>query len=825
MDRLLQDLRFALRLLVRDRTFTLTTTGTLAVCLAANTAMFAIVHSVLLRPLPFDEPDRLVAIFNAYPGAGVLRAANGVPDYYDRKASVAAFEEIANYRNAGVTIGGQGQGEAERLTSMQVTPSFFRVLRAAAFRGRLLTDEEAEPGRERKVVLSYGLWQRVFGGQDAAVGRDLRINGTPYVVVGVLPQGWHFLDPEVQLWMPVAYTAEQRADDQRHSNNWQQMARLKPGATIEQAQAQIDAINAKNMDLIPQIKEALINAGFHTRVLNFQEDLVESSRRTLYLLWGGVLLVLAVGCVNIANLVSVRASARLRELATRYALGAGLGRLSRQIVTETVVLAAVGGAFGVALGRWMLTAAPLLGMDRLPRGADVALDRTSMVFAFALVLAVGLIVGLLPVLALGRTNLGQMVREEGRSGTASRGARAVRRALAAGQVAFALTLLVGAGALLASFQRILAVDPGFDPNQTVSGAVALPASNYPDEASVRPTLARILAGVRAIPGVEAAGLTTGLPMTGDHSDSVILAEGYQMAPGESLISPVQSRVSDGYFEAMKIRLVRGRYFDARDHERAPRVIIIDERLANKFWPGRDPVGRHMWQPSSAETLMKPPPVEEWFTVVGVVGEVRDAGLVDRPEFRRVGAYYFPMAQSAIRAAALVVRTAQEPASMTASIRRAVAEVDPELPFFNVRTMKERVDQSLADRRTPMILALGFSAAALLLSAIGLYGVLAYQVSERRREIGVRIALGARTATIFGMVVSEGALIVAVGAVFGLLGAFGLRGALQSQLYETGAMDPGVVFAVSSLLLVVALAACLVPARRAARTDPVIALTA
>lgn len=822
MDRLVQDVRFALRLLVRDRTFTLTTTATLALCLAANAAMFAVVHAVLLRPLPFDEPDRLVTIFNAYPGAGVMRASNGVPDYYDRQAGVAAFEEIANYRTAGATVGSEGQGVAERLTAMQVTPSFFRVLRATPLRGRLFTGEEAEPGHERKVILSYGLWQRLFGGQDAGVGRDLRIDGTPYTVIGIMPQGWHFIDPEVQLWTPVAYTPEQRADDQRHSNNWQQMARLKPGATIEQAQAQIDAVNAKNMDLTPQLKEALINAGFHTRVLNLHDDLVEGNRRTLYLLWGGVLLVLAIGCVNVTNLVSVRASVRLRELATRYALGAGLGRLSRQIVTETVVLAAVGGAVGVALGRWMLTAAPWLGLDRLPRGGEVALDPVAMLFAFALILAVGLIVGVLPVLALGRANLGLVVREEGRSGTASRGARAVRRVLVAGQVAFALVLLVGAGALLASFQRILAVDPGFDPNQTVTGAVALPASTYPDQ-SLRATMARILERVRAIPGVEAAGLTTGLPMSGDHSDSVILAEGYQMAPGESLISPVQSRVSDGYFEAMKIRLVRGRYFDARDHERAPRAIIIDERLANKFWPGQDPIGRHMWQPTSAETLMKPPPVEEWFTVVGVVGEVRDAGLVDRPEFRRVGAYYFPLSQSSVRSASLVVRTAQEPASVTASIRRALAEVDPELPFFNVRTMNERIDRSLVDRRTPMILALGFAAVALLLSAIGLYGALAYQVSERRREIGVRLALGASTSTIFGMVVSEGALIVAAGAVFGLIGTFGLRGLLQSQLYETGAMDPAIVAAVSGVLLVVALAACLVPAGRAAATDPVVAL--
>ncbi len=824
MDRLFQDLRFAVRLLFKDRIFTLTTAATLALCVAANTAIFAIVNSVLLKPLPFADPGRILTIFNAYPGAGVQRASNGVPDYYDRLRDASAFEEIAMYRTAGVTVGGQGQGDAQRISSMPVTPSFFRLLGAGALRGRTFTEDDAEVGKERKVILSYGLWQRVFGGRDDAIGKYLRINGNPFAVIGVMPQGWRFIDPDIELWTPAAFTPEQRSDEQRHSNNWQQIGRLRPGATLEQAQAQVNAINARNLERLPELKQILINAGFNTQVKGFQDDLVESTRRTLYLLWGGALFVLVIGCVNVANLVSVRATTRLREMATRHALGASTQRLSRQMLTETVVLAVVGGALGIALGRWALTAVTLLGFDELPRGGEIALDVPALVFSFGLVLAVGIVVGLFPVVAIRRTNLAQVVREEGRSGTASRSARVVRRLLVGSQVAFALMLLVGAGVLLSSFQRVLAVNPGFAAEHVLTGNVALPTARYKDNGAVRTTVNRMLERVRALPGVQAAGFSTTLPMSGNYSDSVILAEGYQMAPGESLISPSQVVVSEGYFEAMHTRLLRGRYFTVADQEGAARVIIVDERLANKFWAGQDPIGKHMYQPSDVKNIMAAPPRDQWYTVVGVVEDVRLAGLVDRAEFKRVGTYYFPLRQAGARSFGLAVRSAQDPASVTSAVRREIAAIDPELPFYGVRTMEERVDQWLMDRRTPMILAVSFAAVALFLAAIGIYGVLAYQVSQRRREIGIRMALGAESSSIFRMVLREGAIIVVAGTLVGLAGAFALRQTLQSQLYETGAMDPRVVAIVATMLLGVALVACLVPARRAAKTDPVIALT-
>ena len=822
MDRLLQDLRFGLRILWKDRGFTLTTAATLALCIAANTSIFAVVNAVLLKPLPFPEPERLAVLFNSYPGAGAVRASNGVPDYYDRLAQMPALEEIAMYRLGGVTIGGQG-GDVERVTSMPVTPSFFRVLRAQPHRGQLFTEQDAEVGQARKAVLSYAAWQRLFGGRDDAIGRDLRINGVAHQIVGVLPAAFRFVDPEVQLWTPVAFTAEDRSDQRRHSNNWQQMARLKPGATVEQAQAQVDAINAANLERFPHLKEVLQNAGFHTRVKPFHADLVEEARPTLYLLWGGVIAVLVIGCVNITNLVSVRASTRARELATRHALGASIQQLSRQILTETVLLASIGGLAGLALGWFALRAAGPLALDQLPRGEAITLDVTSLLFVLGLVVVVGIIVGLFPVMALRHADLGQIVREEGRSGTASRRTRVVRRVLVTSQVAFALVLLVGAGLLLASFQRVLAVDPGFEAERVLTGSLNFPVARYADADAVRTATARILEAVRALPGVESAGLTTTVPMSGDHNDSVIFAEGYQPAPGESLISPSQVWISPGYFEAMQTQLRAGRFFDDRDVNGGPRTIIIDEQLARKFWPGQDPLGRHMWFPGDVQKLMEPPPREEWMRVVGVVENVRLDGLVDGPQFRTVGVYYMPVAQSGSRSLTLTVRTAQDPTAITSAVRTTLASIDPELPLYGVRTMTERVDLSLVDRRTPMLLALTFAAVALFLAAIGIYGVLAYQVSQRSREIGIRIALGAATSSIFSMVLREGAVIVAAGTLVGLVGAFLLRQTLQSQLYEIGAMDPLVISAVGGLLLLVALLAILLPARRAARVDPVHAL--
>jgi predicted permease len=823
MAQILQDLRFAARVLFKQKGFAVTAVLTLAACIGANATIFSVVNAVLLRALPFPEAERLVTIMNSYPKAGVERASNGVPDYFDRRRETDVFEEQALYRQRGQTIGTENQ--PERVQGFQVTPSIFRVLRAEAHRGRLLTDTDGEEGQERKVVLSYSLWQRLFGGRDDAIGKDLRVNGVPHAIVGVLPEDFLFLNREAEIWFPVAFAPADKGDDRRHSNNWQMIGRLKPGRTVDQTQAQLDALNARNLERFPQFKEILTNAGFHTKAVAMQADLVRDVRATLFLLWGGVGFVLLIGCVNMTSLMLVRSSARLKELATRHALGAGRGRLARQLLTETILLTFVGALLGLGAAFWaidLLLAGPLAG---LPRSAEIGLDGQVGAFTIALAFAVGIAISLIPIVSVQRMNLNQAIREEGRSGTAGRGARIVRRVLVASQVAFAFMLLIAAGLLLASFQRVLAVDPGFNTERVLTGNVNMPPARYKDDPALRTFMTRTLERVRAVPGVVQAGATTTIPFGGGNSDSVILAEGYQMKPGESLISPHQIDVTPGYFETLQVPLIAGRFFTEADTDTSPRVVIVDERLANRFWPGTSPLGRRMWQPDDVKDFTTGPgPKARFFTVIGVVRRVTVGGLVESVDDSREGAYYFPYAQNPGNFMTFAIRTAGDPTSVTAAMRREFAAVDPELPFYGVRTIDELMSLSLTNRRTPMILAVAFGAVALFLAAVGIYGVLGYQVTQRTREMGIRMALGSDAGGIFRLVIREGALLVAAGFAIGLVGAFALRASIASQLYEVQPMDPLVVALVAGILGTVGLIACAVPARRASRIDPLVALT-
>src|SRR5262245_2746112 len=413
METLLQDVRFAARVLWKDRGFAITTLLTLGLCIGANAAIYAVVHAVVLRPLPFSEPERLVTLYNRYPKAGIERSATGAPDYYDRLREMTVFEELALYQPRGLTIGGD-TSDAQRVAGMAARPSLFRLLRVQPLRGRFFTEDEGELGRNRFVLLSYALWQDAFGGRDSAVGQTLRINGIPHAVVGVLPPDFAFVDPEVRLWIPLSFTAEQKSDDARHSNNYQMIGRLKAGAGIGQAQEELNALNARNLERFPTMKQVLINAGFATVVVSFEQDLIRDVRPILLLLWAGVAVVLVIGASNITNLVLIRSSSRMRELATRHALGAGQSRLARQLLTETVLLTIAGGALGLAVGGSGLQLLRGIGLDTLPRRTEIHMDVTAVLFTIGLALAVGVIVGLVPVLNLRHMNLSQAFREEGR---------------------------------------------------------------------------------------------------------------------------------------------------------------------------------------------------------------------------------------------------------------------------------------------------------------------------------------------------------------------------------------------------------------------------
>jgi len=821
MDTLRQDLLFALRLLRKDRAYACAVVLTLTLCLGANAAVFAVVQSVLLRPLPYPESDRLVVVYESFPGAGVERAGMSIPNHFDHEAMKDVFDSTALYQFDGVRLGDGPQ--AEGVPSMTVTPSFFRVLRATAARGRLLAEADGVPGHEHVVVLGHALAARQAAGLDHVVGTTVRLNNEVYTVVGVMPEGFSFLEPDRQVWRPTAFNPKDRSEDQRWSQNHDEIARLAPNVTVEQAHARLTAYNTALLERTGPLKQDLINVRYTEKIASLQGDVVRNVRPALALLWGGVLFVLLIAAVNLTNLALVRSSGRAKELATRHALGAGSARVVRQLVTETLLLTLIGGALGILVGAWCIRSLPSLDLFDLPRAHEIHLDWTIVVFTLGLAVVLGLVVGIVPTMLLAGSRLNSALRDEGRSGTASRGARYTRRALVAAQVALAFVLLAGAGLLLASFQHVLRIDPGFNATGVWTGRLSPLKTQYPNDAALRSYANRVLEHVRALPGVQSAGMTTFLPFGWESSSSVIIAEGHVPVPGESVVSPNELFVTSGYLDALGVPIKRGRLFTEGDTDTSPPVIILDEQLARRFWPGQDPIGRRVYKPTRAEDVVKPGPDVVYRQVVGIVGDVKMKGLIEG-EGARAGAYYIPFAQGPQSNIGLAVRTAGNPADLTNGIQRAAASVDPELKPFDVFPLTQRVEKSLNQRRTPMLLALAFGLTALLLASVGIYGVLAYQVAQRTREIGIRMALGSDRAGIARLVLREGAALVAAGLVAGGVGAVLLRTFIRSQLYGVGAFDPVVMLAVVGVLALAALAACLGPARLASRVSPVVALS-
>jgi len=817
----LNDLRVSLRLLWKDRAFTATAALTLAICIGANAALFSVVRGVLLKPLALPDPDRVVMAGNAYPGAGVHEPiGSAVPDYFDRLRDITAFDAQALFRQDNRSVD-QG-GVAARVESITVTPSFFKVAGVPPQIGRTFTDQEGEVGHESVVVLSDGFWRSQFGGDRSAIGRELRIDGRPHTVVGVMPPGFRPTDEDKAMWTPMTFTAKQRSDEQRHSNNAVFIARLKPGATVQQAQSQIDALNAANLERFPQLKEVLINAGFHTVVARLQDQMVEDIRPILYLMWGGAAFVLLIGCVNVANLVLVRSRVRLKELATRLALGAGTSRITRQLAVEHVLLTLGSAAMGIAIGFAALRGMDAINLRDLPRAHEIRLDAVVIAYTAIAAAAIGLILGLIPATASMSAGVLGVLREEGRSATVSRGAQSLRRALVVAQVGCAFVLLIGAGLLFATFRKALAVDPGFMPAGVLTAAVSLPDARYPDAAAYRRFTDEALRRMRALATVTVSGATDSLPLGNNASASAILAEGYQAKKGESLIAPSEARVSPGYFETMRARLVAGRFFDDRDTADATKVIMIDDRLARRFWPNQNPIGRRMYKPSDeAGDLTAITAKTEFFTVVGVIAEMKQRSLTDGD--RAVGAYYFPIAQNPQAGLTFVLRSNGDATALGGALRREIAAIDAQLPVFEVQPMTYWTARSLANRRAPALLSMVFGFVALFLSAIGIYGVLAYLVTQRTKEIGIRVALGSTAAAVFRLVLREGLVLVGIGLVLGGIGSLLLRHTLESLLFGVSATDPRVLLLVSGVLGVVAVVACCVPARRATKIDPLVAL--
>ena len=821
MDTLRQDLLYALRILRKERAYSAAVVLTLAICLGANTAIFTVVRSVLFRPLPYAQPERLISSYDSFPGAGVERAGTSVPNYADRRAMTDVFSSAALYQGAGYKVG-EG-ARAENVAAMNVTPSFFDVLGATAARGRLFTEAEGTPGKNRVTLVSYSFAARQPGGVDGIVGQQLRLDDIVHDVVGVLPEHFFFLNPEVRLFVPLAFEPAAFGDDRRYSQDHELLLRLAPGVTLERAQSRVDAQNAAVTERSGPMRDIILRAGYVSRLQRLDADLVRNVRAALQMLWGGVVFVMLIAAVNITNLALVRSNARIKELATRNAIGAANSRLARQLITEATILTVAGASLGVLLGYLSLDALEWIGFTNLPRAHEIHVDAVVIAVTLVPALLLGIVVGAGPVLQLTRVNLSGILREEGRSGTAGRTSGYVRRSLVGAQVALAFVLIVGAGLLLASFQRLLAVDPGFVPAHLLTGRVSPLASRYPDDAALRSYATQALERVRALPGVESAGISSYLPFSWDGSSSVIIPEGYVMKPGDSVVSPNQLYVSPGYLEALKVSLKRGRFFSDADTPGAPRVVIIDEQLAARFWPNQDPIGRRAYLPDKPSDVASPGPTVTWLRVVGIIGAVKLKGL-EEGENVRVGAYYQPYAQSPRRGVGWAIRTRGDIASTTMAVQRALAEVDPDVPMSDVFAMSERIEKSLNPRRAPMLLSLGFGAVALLLASIGLYGVLAYHVGQRTREIGIRMALGSDSSGILRLILTEAASLVAVGLAAGIAGAIALRGAIAAQLYGVGALDPLVMASTVLILAVTSFVACMGPARRAVHVSPLVALS-
>jgi predicted permease len=817
-----QDVRYSSRRLIGSPGFMSATILTLALGIAANTAIFTIVNSVLLKPLPFPDADRIVLMANHYPKVGNPGPPgfvhSSVPDYYDRLRTMTVYEEQAMFNDVSITF--QMKPVPVQILGMMVTPSFFRLVRVLPTRGRVFEEREGEEANRTRIILSHGLAEEMFGSADAAVGQIVQLS-RPYTVVGVMPPGFEFGTPGARFWIPLIFSSSQRTDNFRHSNNWYNVARLKPGATIDQAKAQVDALNASNIEQLPQFKQLLLDAGFHTTVDRFQDVLVRDVRPTLTLLWGGALLLLLIGGVNIANLTLVRSTARAKELATRLALGATRARVARLLIVEGLLPAFVGGSLGLAFGLVILRGLSSMGLDRLPRSHEIHMDGRVIGVAFVIALAAGVLMGAVSFTHFVNMRRSALMDRDGRSGSGGKRARSARHTLVVAQVALTFALLMGAGLLLSSFRNLLTTDLGFTSENVVTGTINTPATRYPTENHVRVFTSRVLEALRHVPGVTSVGGTTVIPLGGLNNNSAILAEGYRTKPGESFVAPLQVVVTPGYFEAMGIRLRRGRYFTDADNVAAPDVVIIDERLARHFWREADPIGKRMYTPNNPGDWLTADQNTRWLTVVGVVSSVRSGDLEGRQDL--VGAYYFTASQRVPRTLVLAIRTLSDPAATTRAVRAEIAKLDPMLPWSDVRTMTERTARSLAPRRTAMLTGLSFAIVALFLSALGIYGVLAYVVAQRTREIGIRIALGSTAREVFALVLKEGALLVLAGLVIGLAIAIAMRPVMEDEVYGISVIDPIVVGVVTAIVALVAFVACALPAHRAARLDPVLTL--
>ena len=798
MDRFLQDLRFSLRMLGRNPAFTAVAVLALALGIGGNAAIFSVVDGVLLKPLALPAADRLV-----------VTQAVSVPDFLDWREQSRVFSGMAAWNATGLNW--TGRSEPQRLRAALVSPGFFSTLDVGPALGRAFSAAEHRPGGPQAVVLADGLWQRAFGGDPGVLGRALTLGGASYTVVGVLPRNFRFVGT-ADVWVP--YRFDDPASYNRGSNFLSVVARLAPGVSLRRARTEMADIVARLERLHPE------NAGRSVQWTPLPEELVANVRRALLALLAAVGLVLLIACADVANLLLARAAARRREIAVRTALGASRWQLVRQLLAESLLLSLAGGGLGLLLAAWGVRYVAALHVAKLPLPTEaLRIDSTVLLFTLGLALATGLLFGLAPALRTSRTDTQQVLREGGRSGAADRSGASLRRGLVIVEIALALALLAGAGLLVRSFARLAGVDPGFRPDHLLTFRLSLPEAKYKTPESQAAFFDEVLGRLAAASGVRAVGATSVLPFGGSWSTGGLNVEGYQPPPNQPGAWGDIRIVTPGFFQALGVPLLKGLPFTAENGPEAVPVAVVDEEFVRRYWPRTDPLGKRVAFPAN------PGQPTRWMQVIGVVGHTKHEGLDADARIQ----LYLPYRQAAkavgrgVPAMSFAVRTGGDALGAANSVRAIVHAVDRDLPVYALDSMENLLASSVAQRRFSMILLGVFSGLALLLASIGIYGVMSYSVAQRGHELGVRMALGAAKPAVVGLVLRQGMTLALCGLAIGLAGAFALTRLLASQLFSVRATDPPTFVLVTALLAVVALLANLLPALRATRVDPVVAL--
>jgi len=807
-----QDIRYGVRMLRKNPGFTAAAVITLALCIGANVTIYAVVDAILLRPLPYPDTDRLVTAIKSYPGSGVERSGVSIDNYYDYCKEITAFGSCAIIRSDdfinSVVVG--REDSLQRVPCDYVSSRFFETLGIPLLMGRPFTEQEVATQAEDVVILSHAFWHRFFNADPNVLGRTFQVNRLPRQVIGVLPAGFRYLSKQTQLYVPV----HSITTGGRHNNDYELIARLSPGASLALAQSQVDALDKIQTQNDPH-GDRLIESGFNTKIKPLHQDHVQAIKPTLLLLQGGVLFLLIIGSINILNLLLMRANGRIKEWAIRQSMGAGRRHVVHQVSVETLVLILIGGVGGLVVGANGIELLTRLGADHLPLGAHIVFDSRLVIMSLLAIILQGIIISLPIAWFHLRGRLHEGLHSETRGGVSSQAAQRLRHSFVVAQIALTFVLLVGAGLLTLSLKRAMDISLGFQPDRLLTGHISLPRTNYRSISQRIAFIERLIPAIEAQPGVSHAGITTEIPFGKWHRAGPYTMEGARTVSESFHRSHLRCGVGGNYFNAMGIPLIEGRFIENADNHREQRVCVIDEAVARYQGSGQNVIGRRL---SNGLEFNE----DNAYTIVGVVGTAKQKGLAEKTD-NTIGSIYFPYQHWYTPSFYVAVHTVMDPMSFASTLRQTIIQLDPQLPIDDLKLMQHRINDSYSARRTPTLLAGVFAGVALLLAAIGTYGVLAYAVSQRYREIGVRMALGALPRQVLVHFLNLGLRQLAVGMLLGIFGAWTAGRVIQSVLFDVPTFHVAILIIASVVMILVTLVACYVPARRASKIDPMEAL--